>query len=146
MKNQRKIDETKNLRWWVITLIALATVINYIDRQTLSVLWPFMGKEIWPNKSAAELKAIYGIISIVFLFSYAFGQALFGKIFDWIGTRLGFFLSIGGIISIPLIAYLAIFFSWKAIFVIVGLTGLLWLIRWLILVKAPPKDHPWITA
>ncbi|MFT6098713.1 MAG: ACS family hexuronate transporter-like MFS transporter [Arenicella sp.] len=36
----------KNLRWWVITLIALATVINYIDRQTLSVLWLFMGKEI----------------------------------------------------------------------------------------------------
>ncbi len=199
----------KNLRWWVITLIALATVINYIDRQTLSVLWPFMGKEIYPNKSAAELKEIYGIISIVFLFSYAFGQALFGKIFDWIGTRLGFVLSIGvwsiatalhafaqgiltfslfrsilgiseagnwpgaakanaewfptkeralaqgifnsgaaigGIISIPLIAYLAIFFSWKAIFVIVGLTGLLWLIPWLILVKAPPKDHPWITA
>jgi len=200
--------QIKNLRWWVITLIALATVINYIDRQTLSVLWPFMGKEIYPEKSAVELKEIYGIISIVFLFSYAFGQALFGKIFDWIGTRLGFALSIGvwslatalhalaqgiltfsifrsllgiseagnwpgaakanaewfptkeralaqgifnsgaaigGIISIPLIAYLAVFFSWKAIFIIVGLTGVLWLVPWLVLVKAPPKDHPWIT-
>jgi ACS family hexuronate transporter-like MFS transporter len=198
----------KGLRWWVIALIALATVINYIDRQTLSVLWPFMGKDIYPEKSAAELKEVYGIISIVFLFSYAFGQALFGKIFDWIGTRLGFVLSIGvwsiatvlhafaqgiltfsifrailgvseagnwpgaakanaewfptkeralaqgifnsgaaigGIISIPLIAYLALFFSWKAIFVIVGLTGLLWLVPWLILVKAPPKSHPWLT-
>jgi ACS family hexuronate transporter-like MFS transporter len=30
-------------------------------------------------------------------------------------------------------------------FVIVGLTGLLWLIPWLILVKSPPKSHPWIT-
>lgn len=200
--------QVKNLRWWVIALIALATIINYIDRQTLSVLWPFMGKEIYPDKSAVELKEIYGIISIVFLFSYAFGQALFGKIFDWIGTRLGFVLSIGvwsiatalhalaqgiltfsifrsllgiseagnwpgaakanaewfptkeralaqgifnsgaaigGIVSIPLIAYLAVFFSWKAIFVIVGLTGLLWLVPWLILVKAPPKEHPWIT-
>lgn len=198
----------KGLRWWVIALIALATVINYIDRQTLSVLWPFMGKDIYPEKSAAELKEVYGIISIVFLFSYAFGQALFGKIFDWIGTRLGFVLSIGvwsiatvlhafaqgiltfsifrsilgiseagnwpgaakanaewfptkeralaqgifnsgaaigGIISIPLIAYLAVFFSWQAIFVIVGLTGLLWLVPWLILVKAPPKTHSWIT-
>ncbi|RBP49722.1 MFS transporter [Arenicella xantha] len=200
--------QVKNLRWWVIALIALATIINYIDRQTLSVLWPFMGKEIYPEKSAIELKEIYGIISIVFLFSYAFGQALFGKIFDWIGTRLGFVLSIGvwsvatalhalaqgiltfsifrsilglseagnwpgaakanaewfptkeralaqgifnsgaaigGIISIPLIAYLAVFFSWKAIFIIVGLMGLLWLIPWLVLVKAPPKEHPWIT-
>mgnify|MGYP000982946036 CR=1 FL=1 len=39
----------KNLRWWVIALVALATVINYIDRQSLSVLWPFMGKEIYPE-------------------------------------------------------------------------------------------------
>ncbi|GAC15342.1 MFS transporter [Aliiglaciecola lipolytica] len=198
----------KNLRWWVIALVALATVINYIDRQSLSVLWPFMGKEIYPEKSDAELKEVYGIISIVFLFAYAFGQALFGKIFDWVGTRIGFVLSIGiwslatilhafaqgiltfsifrailglseagnwpgaakanaewfptreralaqgifnsgaaigGIISIPLIAYLALFFSWQAIFVIVGCTGLLWLIPWLIVVKSPPGDHPWIT-
>ena len=198
----------KNLRWWVIALVALATVINYIDRQSLSVLWPFMGKEIYPDKTDAELKEVYGIISIVFLFSYAFGQAIFGKIFDWVGTRVGFVLSIGiwslatmlhafaqgiltfsifrsilgiseagnwpgaakanaewfptkeralaqgifnsgaaigGIISIPLIAYLALFFSWKAIFVIVGCTGLLWLIPWMIVVKSPPGSHPWIS-
>lgn len=198
----------KNLRWWVIALVALATVVNYIDRQSLSVLWPFMGKEIYPEKTDAELKEVYGIISIVFLFSYAFGQALFGKIFDWVGTRMGFVLSIGiwslatimhafaqgiltfsifrsilgiseagnwpgaakanaewfptreralaqgifnsgaaigGIVSIPLIAYLALFFSWQAIFVIVGCTGLLWLIPWLIVVKSPPGSHPWIT-
>ncbi len=198
----------KNLRWWVIALVALATVINYIDRQTLSVLWPFMGHEIYPDKTDAELKEVYGIISIVFLFSYAFGQALFGKIFDWVGTRIGFVLSIGiwslatilhafaqgiltfsifrailglseagnwpgaakanaewfptkeralaqgifnsgaaigGIISIPLVAYLALFFSWQAIFVLVGITGLLWLIPWIIVVKAPPESHPWIT-
>jgi len=198
----------KKLRWWVIALVALATVINYIDRQSLSVLWPFMGKEIYPDKTDAELKEVYGIISIVFLFAYAFGQAIFGKIFDWVGTRIGFVLSIGiwsvatmlhafaqgiltfsifrailgiseagnwpgaakanaewfptkeralaqgifnsgaaigGIVSIPLIAYLALFFSWKAIFVIVGLTGLLWLIPWLIVVKSPPGSHPWIT-
>jgi ACS family hexuronate transporter-like MFS transporter len=197
-----------NLRWWVIALIALATVINYIDRQSLSVLWPFMGKEIYPEYSDVELKEVYGIISVVFLFSYAFGQAIFGKIFDWIGTRVGFVLSIGiwsiatvlhafaqgiltfslfrailgvseagnwpgaakanaewfptreralaqgifnsgaaigGIVAVPLIAYLALFFSWKVIFVIVGLTGLLWLIPWLIVVKSPPGSHPWIT-
>ncbi len=200
--------KVKNLRWWVISLIALATVINYIDRQSLSVLWPFMGDEIYPDKNADELKAVYGTISIVFLFSYAFGQAIFGKIFDWIGTRLGFVLSIsvwsmatalhafaqgiltfsvfrsilgiseagnwpgaakanaewfptkeralaqgifnsgaaiGGIISVPLIAFLAIYLSWKVIFVLIGLVGLLWLVPWLVLVKAPPKDHPWIT-
>lgn len=199
----------KNLRWWVIALIALATVINYIDRSALSVLWPDIVEELFPDESALERKQIYATISIVFVFSYAFGQAIFGKIFDWIGTRIGFVISIGvwslatvahafaqglltfsifravlglaeagnwpgatkgsaewfptkeralaqgifnsgaaigGIIAIPLIAYLTVFFSWKMVFVIIGLTGLLWLIPWLVLVKAPPGSHPWITA
>ena len=198
----------KNLRWWVIVLIALATVINYIDRQSLSVLWPEIVEDLFPDNSALERKQIYANISIIFVFSYAFGQAIFGKIFDWVGTRLGFVLAIGvwsiatalhaiaqgvlslsifrailgvaeagnwpgaaksnaewfptkeralaqgifnsgaaigGIISIPLIAYLTVFFSWKMIFIIVGLIGLLWLIPWVILVKAPPKTHPWLT-
>ena len=198
----------KNLRWWVVSLIALATIINYIDRQSLNVLWPAISADLYPDKTADERKEIYALISVVFVFSYAFGQAIFGKIFDWIGTRMGFVLSIavwsiatamhafakgvvsfsifrailgvaeagnwpgatkgnaewfptkeralaqgifnsgaaiGGIISIPLIAFLTIYFSWKMIFIIVGLVGLLWLIPWLFLVKAPPKDHPWIT-
>ena len=53
--------------------------------------------------------------------------------------------AIGGIISIPLVAYLATFLSWKVIFVLVGLIGLVWLVPWLVLVKAPPKTHPWIS-
>ena len=198
----------KNLRWWVIALIALATVINYIDRSALSVLWPDIVEDLFPDKSALERKQIYANISIVFILSYAFGQAIFGKIFDWIGTRLGFVLSIGvwslataahafaqgvlsfsifrailgvaeagnwpgaaksnadwfptkeralaqgifnsgaaigGIIAIPLIAYLTVYFSWQMVFIVIGLVGLLWLIPWIILVKAPPKSHPWIT-
>jgi ACS family hexuronate transporter-like MFS transporter len=198
----------KNLRWWVIVLIALATVINYIDRQSLSVLWPDIVVDLFPDESALERKQIYANISIIFVFSYAFGQAIFGKIFDWVGTRMGFVLAIGvwsiatalhaiaqgvvslsifrailgvaeagnwpgaaksnaewfptkeralaqgifnsgaaigGIISIPLIAYLTVFFGWKMIFILVGLIGLLWLIPWVILVKAPPKTHPWLT-
>ncbi|MEO1485518.1 MAG: MFS transporter [Bacteroidota bacterium] len=85
----------KGLRWWVITLIALATVINYIDRQALPVLWPDMAEELYPDKTADERKGIYALISTFFIFSYAFGQAIFGKIFDKVGTRLGFTLSIG---------------------------------------------------
>ena len=198
----------KNLRWWVIALVALATVINYIDRQALSVLWPFMGKEIYPDYNAEQLKRVLGIVSTVFLFSYAIGQALFGKIFDWIGTRLGFVLSIsvwsiatalhafaqgiltfsifrallgvseagnwpgaakanaewfpsneralaqgifnsgaaiGGIIAVPLVGYLVLLFEWQTVFIVIGVLGLIWLIPWLVLVKAPPKDHPWIT-
>jgi ACS family hexuronate transporter-like MFS transporter len=200
--------QMKNLRWWVIALIALATVINYIDRSALSVLWPDIVEDLFPDESALERKQIYANISIVFILSYAFGQAIFGKIFDWVGTRLGFVLSIGvwslataahafaqgvlsfsifrailgvaeagnwpgaaksnadwfptkeralaqgifnsgaavgGIIAIPLIAYLTVYFSWQMVFVVIGLVGLLWLIPWIILVKAPPGAHPWIT-
>lgn len=85
----------KNLRWWVVSLIALATVINYIDRQALPVLWPDIAKDLYPDKTTDERKEIYAIISTIFIFSYAFGQAIFGKIFDKVGTRIGFTLSIG---------------------------------------------------
>jgi ACS family hexuronate transporter-like MFS transporter len=85
----------KNLRWWVVSLIALATVINYIDRQALPVLWPDIAEDLYPDKTADQRKEIYAIISTIFIFSYAFGQAIFGKIFDKVGTRIGFTLSIG---------------------------------------------------
>ena len=198
----------KGLRWWVVSLVALATVINYIDRQALGALWPDISKELFPDSTDTEIKSIYATITVVFMFSYAFGQAIFGKIFDWIGTRIGFALSIGvwsiatalhavahslltfslfrgilgvaeagnwpgatkanaewfptreralaqgifnsgaaigGIIAFPVISLLAVYFSWQLIFVIVGLIGLLWLLPWLILVKAPPKQHPWLS-
>lgn len=198
----------KGLRWWVITLIAIATIINYIDRQSLPALWPSIAGDIYPDKTADEHKEIYAFISVVFILSYAFGQAIFGKIFDWVGTRIGFALSIslwsiatalhalarstasfslfrgilgiaeagnwpgatkgnaewfptkeralaqgifnsgaaiGGIVSLPLIGFLSIYFSWQAIFILVGLVGLLWLIPWLFLVKSPPKSHPWLS-
>lgn len=77
------------LRWIIVSLVALATIINYIDRGALAVLWPEISAELDLSK------ADYAIIINVFTFAYAFGQTLFGKIFDWIGTRLGFILAIG---------------------------------------------------
>ncbi|MEM1052171.1 MAG: MFS transporter [Pseudomonadota bacterium] len=76
------------LRYWIVGLVALATIINYIDRGALGFLWPEISKEL-------ELSEYdYAIILNVFTFAYAFGQSIFGKIFDWIGVRLGFVLSI----------------------------------------------------
>ena len=79
----------KGLRWVIVSLVALATIINYIDRGALAVLWPEISGELGLSKTD------YAIIINVFTFAYAFGQSLFGKIFDWIGTRLGFVLAIG---------------------------------------------------
>ena len=79
----------KGLRWLIVSIVALATVINYIDRGALAVLWPEISADLGLTKTD------YAIIINVFTFAYAFGQSLFGKIFDWIGTRLGFVLAIG---------------------------------------------------
>lgn len=78
----------KNLRWLVISLIGLATVINYIDRNALAVMWPAVSKEIGADKSD------YALLVTLFMLAYAFGQSVFGRIFDVIGTRLGFAVSI----------------------------------------------------
>jgi len=83
------------LRWWVVGLVAIAAIINYIDRQAFGALWPDIAADLFPEMDKDGHKAIYGTISTVFILSYAGGQALFGKIFDWIGTRIGFALSIG---------------------------------------------------
>ncbi len=87
--------KTKGLRWWVVGLVALAAIINYIDRQAFGALWPEIATELFPNMGPDDTKAIYGTISAIFILSYAAGQTIFGKIFDWIGTRIGFALSIG---------------------------------------------------
>lgn len=75
-------------RWAIVTLVAVATVINYVDRGALGLLWPEISADLGMSKLD------YALILNVFTFAYAFGQSLFGKLFDWIGTRLGFVLSI----------------------------------------------------
>lgn len=75
-------------RWAIVSLVAVATVINYIDRGALGLLWPEISADL------GMTKLDYAIVLNVFTFAYAFGQSLFGKVFDWIGTRLGFVLSI----------------------------------------------------
>jgi ACS family hexuronate transporter-like MFS transporter len=76
------------LRWTIIGLVAVATVINYIDRNALAVMWPAISKEIGADKTD------YALLVTIFMVAYACGQTLFGRLFDVIGTRLGFTLSI----------------------------------------------------
>jgi ACS family hexuronate transporter-like MFS transporter len=80
--------KVQGLRWCVIGLIGLATVINYIDRNALAVMWPAVSKDIGADK------ADYALLVTVFMLAYAVGQSLFGRILDVIGTRLGFVVSI----------------------------------------------------
>ena len=193
---------TKNFRWVVIGLVAVATVINYIDRNALAVMWPGISEELGMDKND------YALILSFFMVGYAIGQSLFGKVFDMIGTRLGFTLaiivwsvsimlhaaarsvgalgaarfglavgeagnwpgatksnaewfpireralaqgifntgaSLGAVISAPIVALLYLQFGWKGAFVVVGLLGFVWLLPWLLVYKAPPERHPWLS-
>ena len=77
-----------HLRWYIGGLLFLSTVINYIDRQTLSVLAPYLKVEYqWTNTDFAWL-----IIS--FRVAYTFGQTAAGRFLDWIGTRQGLSLTV----------------------------------------------------
>ncbi len=79
----------RNLRWWIIGMICLLTVINYIDRQTLSVLAPTIMDEF------GMTNVDYSRVVTTFLAAYTISQVVSGKILDRIGTRAGFMLFVG---------------------------------------------------
>ena len=76
------------LRWWICALLFASTVINYIDRQTLSLLAPYLKISYhWTNSD-------YANIVIAFRIAYTIGQTLFGRLMDRVGTRRGLTLTV----------------------------------------------------
>ncbi|HQR32355.1 MAG TPA: MFS transporter [Blastocatellia bacterium] len=71
-----------NLRWWITGLVFLSTVINYVDRQTLSVLAPRLSKELHLSNTD------YGNISQAFLIPYTAMYIVAGILIDRYGTKL----------------------------------------------------------
>jgi len=78
----------KGLRWWIIGLIFIATVINYIDRTAFALLWPQMGEDLGMDNSD------YAFMLNIFMVTYAVSKFLSGRLYDKIGTRIGFIASI----------------------------------------------------
>ena len=76
------------MRWLVISMIAVATIINYIDRNALAVMWPEVSQDIGATKED------YALLVTIFMIFYALGQSAFGRIIDRIGVRAGFTISI----------------------------------------------------
>ena len=208
--------KVRGLRWWVIGLIVLITIINYLDRNTLAIMWQGIVESLGlidpegltPDEYKTQTKELYAYINMFFMVAYGASQMLSGKLYDKIGTRKGFVASVlvwgiadactaiasgvkslcgfraalglgeagpwpgatksnaewfpqkeramaqglfnagasvGAILSPILIALLYSVCGWKLTFVVVGCTGLLWIIPWLIINKKGPKEHPWIT-
>lgn len=82
----------KGLRWWIIGLIAVATIINYIDRSAINIMWPYIYREF--GIADADSKQALAFITTFFMVAYAIGQTLTGKLMDAVGTRLGMVMSI----------------------------------------------------
>ncbi len=80
--------KVRGLRWWIVSLIFLATLINYIDRLTISVLAPVITKDLGLTNTE------FGGVVVWFLLAYTISQGVSGKLYDRVGTRLGFTFSI----------------------------------------------------
>jgi MFS transporter, ACS family, aldohexuronate transporter len=78
----------RKLRWYIGALLFLSTVVNYLDRQTLSVLAPILKSEYrWTNTD-------YALVIIAFRIAYSVGQLGAGPFLDRVGTRTGLSLTV----------------------------------------------------
>lgn len=184
------------LRWLMIGFAFAATVINYLDRQTLSVVAPELRTEFGMSNEA------YGYVLSAFMLAYTLANGLSGPLLDRLGTRLGYALcmawwstagilhawargpwslagfrfllgmgeagnwpaavkvvsewfpaeerafaagifnsgaAIGAIAAPPLVTWLVMQFGWQAAFVLVGVSGYVWLVGWLLVYRLPPQ-------
>ena len=85
------IQTTKmsNFRWVICGLLFLATTINYMDRQVLSLTWKdFIAVDFhWTDDD-------YGTITGLFSIFYAVANLFAGKFIDWMGTKKGYLIAI----------------------------------------------------
>ena len=79
-----------NWRWWMCLLLFVATTVNYLDRQVLSLTWnDFIKPEFhWTDSD-------YGTITGFFSIFYAIACLFAGKFVDWMGTKKGYLWAIG---------------------------------------------------
>jgi ACS family hexuronate transporter-like MFS transporter len=78
----------RRVRWVIVALLFVSTAINYIDRQTLSILSPTLRHEFHLTEAG------YANIVTAFLAAYTVMYSLSGRLIDRIGVRAGVVLSI----------------------------------------------------
>ncbi len=193
---------SSRFRWVIVALLFVSTVINYLDRQNLSIL----ARTIQDDLHIDDMQ--YSYVVQAFLLAYTVTYVFAGRITDRLGTRLsmacfviwwsiadmctsmsrgllslGFFrfllgigepgnytaapkavsewfppkerglvigiytagATLGATIAPPLIAFLAAHFHWRAVFLVTGSLGLIWVIPWLAVYRKP-EEHPRVSA
>jgi len=90
-----------HLRWWIGALLFASTAINYVDRQTLSLLAPFLKRDYhWTYTD-------YAAIGIAFRAAYSIGQTLCGRLMDRAGTKRGLTITVAWYSLVSLLTPLA---------------------------------------
>jgi MFS transporter, ACS family, hexuronate transporter len=90
-----------SLRWWIGGVLFASTAINYIDRQTLSLLAPYLKVQYRFSNND------YANIVIAFRVAYSIGQTVFGRLMDRIGTRRGLTLTVTWYSTVSMLTSLA---------------------------------------
>src|ERR1700722_7109282 len=80
------------MRWWILALLFLATLINYMDRTIFAVLVPVMRGDLHSDDR------IYGYWTEAFLAWDTVGYLVMGRVVDRLGTKTGFALSAGALL------------------------------------------------
>ncbi len=75
-------------KWWMLSFAFLATVINYLNRQTLSVMAPVLLEQFRISATG------YSHIVFAFMLAYTFMNGVSGRLLDRLGTRIGYGLTI----------------------------------------------------
>ena len=83
-----KLMKRTNVRWTVVALIFFATTVNYIDRQVIGLLKPYIQDDLgWTE-------ADYGYIVTAFQIAYGIGMIVGGRMLDRLGSKLGYSIAI----------------------------------------------------
>ncbi len=86
----RPVKPIANLRWYIVILLSLASQLNYLDRQTLSVLAQTIQSDLGLSTEQ------YSYITTSFLISYTIMYAVSGRVVDRLGTRRSFMVFVSG--------------------------------------------------
>jgi ACS family hexuronate transporter-like MFS transporter len=78
------MKKMKGMRWWMVGLVTLGLIVNYLARNTLSVAAPTMMADL--HISTKE----YSYIVVAWQICYALMQPVAGYVLDAIGTKIGF--------------------------------------------------------
>jgi ACS family hexuronate transporter-like MFS transporter len=90
------IKSIGNYRWTICALVFFATTINYLDRQVISLLKPYLEAAGLFGDDPNTYESVYANIVICFQIAYASGMLLVGGIIDKFGTKIGYAASLFG--------------------------------------------------